>query len=150
MLAKIRTLPPLVSPSEVCRMLWIILFPDESNLFVRRLRGSGLNLLKCNAIGLSSCTPAIVQRALMLAHTCVHGPDSRVAATHVILQENISNKIGLILSFPLIVIWGARMPVVSRLERRDRVRSSVKCCSRCALAELQASMRSREVALRRR
>ena len=29
-------------------------------------------------------------------------------------QENISNKIGLILSFSLIVIWGARMPVVSR------------------------------------
>ena len=28
-------------------------------------------------------------------------------------QENISNKIGLILSFSLIVIWGARMPVVS-------------------------------------
>ena len=30
------------------------------------------------------------------------------------MQENISNKIGLILSFSLIVIWGARMPVVSR------------------------------------
>ena len=29
------------------------------------------------------------------------------------LQENISNKIGLILSFSLILIWGARMPVVS-------------------------------------
>ncbi len=29
------------------------------------------------------------------------------------LQENISAKIGLILSFSLIVVWGARKPVVS-------------------------------------
>ena len=28
-------------------------------------------------------------------------------------QENISNKIGLILSVSLILIWGARLPVVS-------------------------------------
>ena len=28
-------------------------------------------------------------------------------------QENICNKIGLILSFSLILIWGARLPVVS-------------------------------------
>lgn len=28
-------------------------------------------------------------------------------------QENISAKIGLILSFSLIVVWGARKPVVS-------------------------------------
>jgi 3-deoxy-7-phosphoheptulonate synthase len=28
------------------------------------------------------------------------------------IQENIANKIGLILSFSLILIWGARVPVV--------------------------------------
>jgi len=28
------------------------------------------------------------------------------------VQENIANKIGLILSFSLILIWGARLPVV--------------------------------------
>lgn len=28
------------------------------------------------------------------------------------IQENITNKIGLILSFSLILIWGARVPVV--------------------------------------
>lgn len=31
-------------------------------------------------------------------------------------QENISNKIGLILSVSLILIWGARLPVVCILE----------------------------------
>ena len=33
-------------------------------------------------------------------------------------QENISNKIGLILSFSLILIWGARLPIV-RLRRSE-------------------------------
>ncbi|PIL37598.1 hypothetical protein GSI_01292 [Ganoderma sinense ZZ0214-1] len=45
-------------------------------------------------------------RAFLLhAGDCAESFD---ACTH----ENISNKIGLILSFSLIVIWGARMPVV--------------------------------------
>lgn len=34
-------------------------------------------------------------------HSCIH-----------VQQENITHKIGLILSFSLILIWGARLPVV--------------------------------------
>ncbi|KAM5542377.1 hypothetical protein V8D89_003836 [Ganoderma adspersum] len=74
-LGKIRTLPPLVSPSEV-----------------ERLR-THLTQVQRN------------QAFLLHAGDCAESFD---ACTH----ENISNKIGLILSFSLIVVWGARMPVV--------------------------------------
>ncbi|RPD81357.1 DAHP synthetase [Lentinus tigrinus ALCF2SS1-7] len=74
-LTKIRTLPPLVSPSEI-----------------ERLR--------------HQLTQVQSNRAFLLhAGDCAESFD---ACTH----ENISNKIGLILSFSLILIWGARMPVV--------------------------------------
>lgn len=53
----------------------------------------------------------IVQRALMHAHMWVSFFSSLVP-THHHIQENIANKIGLILSFSLILIWGARLPVV--------------------------------------
>jgi hypothetical protein len=67
------------------------------------------------------CTPVIVRRALKLVLRFVPlvliphivSPD---LASHVIAaQENISAKVGLILSFSLILIWGARLPVVSLL-----------------------------------
>ncbi|KAI0751180.1 DAHP synthetase [Daedaleopsis nitida] len=74
-LAKIRTLPPLVSPSEI-----------------ERLRHQLIQVQKNSAF-------------LLHAGDCAESFD---ACTH----ENISNKIGLILSFSLILIWGARMPVV--------------------------------------
>lgn len=37
---------------------------------------------------------------------------SSLLPTNCHIEENISNKIGLILSFSLILIWGARVPVV--------------------------------------
>ncbi|RPD67416.1 DAHP synthetase [Lentinus tigrinus ALCF2SS1-6] len=74
-LTKIRTLPPLVSPSEIERL----------RHHLTQVQGN---------------------RAFLLhAGDCAESFD---ACTH----ENISNKIGLILSFSLILIWGARMPVV--------------------------------------
>ena len=54
----------------------------------------------------------IVQRALMHAHMCASSSSSFFFLTHGHIQENIVNKIGLILSFSLILIWGARVPVV--------------------------------------
>ena len=36
----------------------------------------------------------------------------KIVSLNVPLQENISAKIGLILSFSLILVWGQRMPVV--------------------------------------
>ncbi|KAF9819448.1 hypothetical protein IEO21_02056 [Rhodonia placenta] len=74
-LNKIRTLPPLVTPSEI-----------------ERLRHSLAQVQRNEAF-------------LLHAGDCAESFD---ACT----QENISNKIGLILSFSLILIWGARMPVV--------------------------------------
>ncbi|EJF62195.1 DAHP synthetase [Dichomitus squalens LYAD-421 SS1] len=74
-LAKIRTLPPLVSPSEIERLRTQLAQVQHNRAF------------------------------LLHAGDCAESFD---ACTH----ENISNKIGLILSFSLIVIWGARMPVV--------------------------------------
>ncbi|RDX55349.1 DAHP synthetase [Lentinus brumalis] len=74
-LTKIRTLPPLVTPSEI-----------------ERLRHQLAQVQKNKAF-------------LLHAGDCAESFD---ACTH----ENISNKIGLILSFSLILIWGARMPVV--------------------------------------
>ncbi|KAI0326723.1 DAHP synthetase [Cubamyces sp. BRFM 1775] len=74
-LGKIRTLPPLVSPSEI-----------------ERLRHQ-LGQVQRN------------QAFLLHAGDCAESFD---ACTH----ENIAAKIGLILSFSLIVIWGARKPVV--------------------------------------
>ncbi|KAA1477507.1 DAHP synthetase [Dentipellis sp. KUC8613] len=74
-LSKIRTLPPLVMPSEI-----------------ERLRNQ-LSLVQNN------------EAFLLHAGDCAESFD---ACTH----ENISAKIGLILSFSLIVIWGARLPVV--------------------------------------
>ncbi|KZT06458.1 DAHP synthetase [Laetiporus sulphureus 93-53] len=74
-LNKIRTLPPLVTPSEI-----------------ERLRHKLSEVQRHEAF-------------LLHAGDCAESFD---ACTH----ENISNKIGLILSFSLILIWGARMPVV--------------------------------------
>ncbi|KAI0067658.1 DAHP synthetase [Artomyces pyxidatus] len=74
-LSKIKTLPPLVTPSEV-----------------ERLRHQ-LSLVQKN------------EAFLLHAGDCAESFD---ACTH----ENISAKIGLILSFSLILIWGARLPVV--------------------------------------
>ncbi|CDO73838.1 hypothetical protein BN946_scf185015.g167 [Trametes cinnabarina] len=74
-LTKIRTLPPLVSPSEI-----------------ERLRHQ-LGQVQRN------------QAFLLHAGDCAESFD---ACTH----ENIAAKIGLILSFSLIVVWGVRKPVV--------------------------------------
>ncbi|KAI0050828.1 DAHP synthetase [Auriscalpium vulgare] len=74
-LAKIQTLPPLVTPSEI-----------------ERLRHQLSSVQKNEAF-------------LLHAGDCAESFD---ACTH----ENISAKIGLILSFSLILIWGARLPVV--------------------------------------
>ncbi|EKM54944.1 uncharacterized protein PHACADRAFT_93861 [Phanerochaete carnosa HHB-10118-sp] len=74
-LAKIKQLPPLVTPSEI-----------------ERLRHQ-LSLVQRN------------EAFLLHAGDCAESFD---ACTH----ENISNKIGLILSVSLILIWGARLPVV--------------------------------------
>ncbi|ETW77676.1 hypothetical protein HETIRDRAFT_387717 [Heterobasidion irregulare TC 32-1] len=74
-LSKIKTLPPLVTPSEI-----------------ERLRNQ-LSLVQRN------------EAFLLHAGDCAESFD---ACTH----ENISAKIGLILSFSLILIWGARLPVV--------------------------------------
>ncbi|KAJ7731669.1 DAHP synthetase [Mycena maculata] len=74
-LAKIGTLPPLVTPSEIERLRYQLGIVQRSEAF------------------------------LLHAGDCAESFD---ACTH----ENISAKIGLILSFSLILIWGARLPVV--------------------------------------
>ncbi|PCH40725.1 DAHP synthetase [Wolfiporia cocos MD-104 SS10] len=74
-LAKIQTLPPLVTPSEIERLRHKLGQVQRNEAF------------------------------LLHAGDCAESFD---ACTH----ENLSNKIGLILSFSLILIWGARMPVV--------------------------------------
>ncbi|KAL6307075.1 DAHP synthetase [Sparassis latifolia] len=74
-LTKIRTLPPLVTPSEIERLRHQLSQVQHNEAF------------------------------LLHAGDCAESFD---ACTH----ENISAKIGLILSFSLILIWGARMPVV--------------------------------------
>ncbi|KZT70252.1 DAHP synthetase [Daedalea quercina L-15889] len=74
-LNKIRTLPPLVTPSEIERLRHKLSQVQRNEAF------------------------------LLHAGDCAESFD---ACTH----ENISAKIGLILSFSLILIWGARMPVV--------------------------------------
>ncbi|KAH9854936.1 DAHP synthetase [Lenzites betulinus] len=74
-LGKIRTLPPLVSASEIERLRHQLSQVQQNHAF------------------------------LLHAGDCAESFD---ACT----QENISAKIGLILSFSLIVVWGARMPVV--------------------------------------
>ncbi|OBZ70356.1 Phospho-2-dehydro-3-deoxyheptonate aldolase [Grifola frondosa] len=74
-LSKIRTLPPLVTPSEIQRLRYQLSQVQRNQAF------------------------------LLHAGDCAESFD---ACTH----ENISAKIGLILSFSLILIWGARMPVV--------------------------------------
>ncbi|CAK5270565.1 unnamed protein product, partial [Mycena citricolor] len=74
-LAKIGTLPPLVSPSEIERLRHQLSLVQENKSF------------------------------LLHAGDCAESFD---ACTH----ENIAAKIGLILSFSLILVWGARLPVV--------------------------------------
>ena len=58
------------------------------------------------------CMPEIVLKALMLVPRCVTSYSSFFFFWQRNLQENISAKLGLILSFSLILIWGARVPVV--------------------------------------
>lgn len=102
-LAKLATLPPLVTPSEVRDStnpisLLITLFASfphcilDSLVQIERLRHQ-LSLVQQN------------QAFLLHAGDCAESFD---ACTN----ENISAKIGLILSFSLILIWGARLPVV--------------------------------------
>jgi membrane protein CcdC involved in cytochrome C biogenesis len=56
---------------------------------------------------------AIALKALTLAPTSdTTARMLQIAPLIHIPQENISAKIGLILSFSLILIWGARLPVV--------------------------------------
>ncbi|EMD40296.1 hypothetical protein CERSUDRAFT_110898 [Gelatoporia subvermispora B] len=74
-LTKLRTLPPLVTPSEIERLRHQLAQVQRNEAF------------------------------LLHAGDCAESFD---ACTH----ENISNKIGLILSFSLILIWGARLPIV--------------------------------------
>ena len=115
MLTKIRTLPPLVSASEVgCELcLHKRHGITEQAIFqqIERLRHQLTQVQKNKAF-------------LLHAGDCAESFDActhvrflvslRPSMPHITLQENISNKIGLILSFSLILIWGARMPVVSR------------------------------------
>ncbi|KAI8982777.1 DAHP synthetase [Trametes punicea] len=74
-LKKIRTLPPLVTPSEIERLRHQLGQVQRNEAF------------------------------LLHAGDCAESFD---ACTH----ENIAAKIGLILSFSLVLIWGARKPVV--------------------------------------
>ncbi|KAK7458115.1 hypothetical protein VKT23_010023 [Stygiomarasmius scandens] len=74
-LAKLNTLPPLVTPSEIERLRYQLSLVQRNEAF------------------------------LLHAGDCAESFD---ACT----QENISTKIGLILSFSLILIWGARLPIV--------------------------------------
>ncbi|KDQ51195.1 hypothetical protein JAAARDRAFT_140663 [Jaapia argillacea MUCL 33604] len=74
-LSKIKTLPPLVTPSEIERLRHHLGAVQRNEAF------------------------------LLHAGDCAESFD---ACTH----ENISAKLGLILSFSLILIWGARVPVV--------------------------------------
>jgi len=53
-----------------------------------------------------------VQRASMHAPMYTSSFFRHMSSTYRHIQENIANKIGLILSFSLILIWGARVPVV--------------------------------------
>ncbi|KAI0260152.1 DAHP synthetase [Gloeopeniophorella convolvens] len=72
---KIKTLPPLVTPSEIERLRHQLTLVQNNEAFL-------LHAGDC-AESFEACT-----------------------------QENISAKVGLILSFSLILIWGARLPVV--------------------------------------
>ncbi|KAH7906910.1 DAHP synthetase [Hygrophoropsis aurantiaca] len=74
-LAKLHTLPPLVTPSEIERLRFQLGAVQRNEAF------------------------------LLHAGDCAESFD---ACT----QQNISAKIGLILSFSLILIWGGRLPVV--------------------------------------
>ncbi|KAI0034875.1 DAHP synthetase [Vararia minispora EC-137] len=74
-LAKLKTLPPLVTPSEIERLRHQLAQVQRNEAF------------------------------LLHAGDCAESFD---ACTH----QNITAKIGLILSFSLILIWGARVPIV--------------------------------------
>ncbi|KAF8322585.1 DAHP synthetase, partial [Clavulina sp. PMI_390] len=74
-ISKLKTLPPLVTPSEIERLRTQLSDVQDNKAF------------------------------LLHAGDCA---ESFEACTH----ENITNKIGLILSFSLILIWGGRLPVV--------------------------------------
>ena len=57
--------------------------------------------------------PAIVLKASTPAHMYADfAIDLGFLEMLIFKQENITHKIGLILSFSLILIWGARLPVV--------------------------------------
>jgi hypothetical protein len=149
-LSKLRTLPPLVTPSEVstfqvsirtlhespfsrsleffesCRPPFITLFTSLSahldwtptlptfpcstkrSLFAprRRLCWKFWCLYPCKVHLLMFYIPANLCSILHLRNVVLYS---------WIYKENISSKIGLILSFSLILIWGARLPVVSPL-----------------------------------
>ncbi len=95
MLATVATLPPLVAPSEVLFFnLTEDFFFSFSNLFfqIERLRFYLAQVQRNEAflIHAGDCAEAF--------DACIH--------------QNISAKIGLILSFSLVLIWGARLPVV--------------------------------------
>ena len=90
-LSKIRELPPLVTPHEVERLRCQLAQVQTGQAFL-------LHAGDC-AESFDACTHV----RLFFFVTC---------PTHRHIQENIANKIGLILSFSLILIWGARVPVV--------------------------------------
>ena len=91
-LSKLRTLPPLVTPHEVERLRSQLAQVQSGQAFI-------LHAGDC-AESFDACTHVHFFLFLSLVRTNCH------------IQENIANKIGLILSFSLILIWGARVPVV--------------------------------------
>ncbi|OJA13681.1 hypothetical protein AZE42_05523 [Rhizopogon vesiculosus] len=90
-LSKINTLPPLVTPAEVGASR-AFASPRSCFLQIERLRFQLAAVQRNEAF-------------LLHAGDCAESFD---ACT----QQNISAKIGLILSFSLILIWGGRLPVV--------------------------------------
>lgn len=128
-LSKLSTLPPMVTPSEVS------LFALE-----RKLHGSPHRLMPSfiqDRTSTPSARPRSTQRGFFASrwwlcwrlrrlYPRTFSSNSYVTYSHLIgtllfnsrfgifgwEQENISSKIGLILSFSLILLWGARLPVV--------------------------------------
>jgi hypothetical protein len=119
-LGKIGALPPLVTPSEVSlsQLPWSFFFfcatlnrqqkniNHRSNDFVARSLWS-------NKAKLFSFTLETARKALMLALMSDELFVTDLQSSLANAQENISAKIGLVLSFSLILVWGARVPVVS-------------------------------------
>jgi len=121
-LSKIEALPPLVTPSEVC----IYFFCTDgcttliiSVLKIERLHYQ-LSLVQRNEAFLlhaGDCAESF-NACTHVSLTSITFPACRSYRLH---QENISAKIGLILSFSLILVWGARLPIVSSYLQRGYI-----------------------------